>query len=148
MDHVGLMASVVLEEPSLGLSPVLVTEIFRCPMSALGHRPTIGFGPHLDGSTSDSGQGNRAGLTPPPGGAGRGRRHGLLLANQGRPWSGVPGTPMAGLPGYRAAQGRPAPLVARRSPGLGPRAAGPSSGALPPTRWPSGTGPQEQHPDG
>ena len=30
------MASVVLDEPSLGLSPVLVTEIFRCPMSALG----------------------------------------------------------------------------------------------------------------
>ena len=25
-----------LDEPSLGLSPVLVTEIFRCPMSALG----------------------------------------------------------------------------------------------------------------
>jgi len=34
MDHGGLMASVVLDEPSLGLSPVLVTEIFRCPMSA------------------------------------------------------------------------------------------------------------------
>jgi hypothetical protein len=32
------MASVVLDEPSLGLSPVLVTEIFRCPMSALGVR--------------------------------------------------------------------------------------------------------------
>jgi ABC-type branched-subunit amino acid transport system ATPase component len=28
---------VVLDEPSLGLSPVLVTEVFRCPMSALGH---------------------------------------------------------------------------------------------------------------
>jgi len=36
MDHGGLMALVVLDEPSLGLSPVLVTEIFRCPMSALG----------------------------------------------------------------------------------------------------------------
>jgi hypothetical protein len=36
MDHGGLMASVVLDEPSLGLSPVLVTEIFPCPMSALG----------------------------------------------------------------------------------------------------------------
>ena len=32
------MASVVLDEPFLGLSPVLVTEIFRCPMSALGVR--------------------------------------------------------------------------------------------------------------
>jgi hypothetical protein len=31
-----LMASVVLDEPSLGLSPVLVTEIFRCPMAAPG----------------------------------------------------------------------------------------------------------------
>ena len=31
------MASVVLEEQSLGLSPVLVTEIFRFPLSALGH---------------------------------------------------------------------------------------------------------------
>jgi ABC-type branched-subunit amino acid transport system ATPase component len=40
MDHGGLMASVVLDEPSLGLSPVLVTEIFRCPMSALGHKRT------------------------------------------------------------------------------------------------------------
>jgi hypothetical protein len=34
-------------------------------MAASGHGPTIGFGPHLDGSTSDSGQGNRAGLTRP-----------------------------------------------------------------------------------
>jgi hypothetical protein len=32
MDHGGLMASVVLNEPSLGLSPVLVPEIFRSPM--------------------------------------------------------------------------------------------------------------------
>src|SRR6266436_4576425 len=38
MDHGGLMASVVLNEPSLGLSPVLVPEIFRSPMSALGHK--------------------------------------------------------------------------------------------------------------
>jgi len=29
MDHGGLMASVVLDEPSLELSPVLLTEIFR-----------------------------------------------------------------------------------------------------------------------
>jgi hypothetical protein len=28
---------VVLDEPSLGLLPVLVTGIFRCPMSSLGH---------------------------------------------------------------------------------------------------------------
>ena len=40
--------------------------------SELGHGPTIGSGPHLDGSTSDSGEGNRAGLT--------GRRNRLLLA--------------------------------------------------------------------
>ena len=31
-----LVATVVLEEPSPGLGAVLVTEIFRCPMSALG----------------------------------------------------------------------------------------------------------------
>ena len=31
MDHGGLMASVVLDEPFLGLSPVLVTEIFPLP---------------------------------------------------------------------------------------------------------------------
>ena len=36
----GFMASVVLDEPSLGLSSVLVTEIFRCPMSALGQKRT------------------------------------------------------------------------------------------------------------
>jgi hypothetical protein len=34
------MASVVPDKPSLGLSPVLVTEIFRCPMSALGQKAT------------------------------------------------------------------------------------------------------------
>jgi hypothetical protein len=33
---VGLVTSVVLED-SLGLSPVLVTEIFHFPLSALGH---------------------------------------------------------------------------------------------------------------
>jgi hypothetical protein len=32
--------------------------------------------------------------------------------------------------------------------GLGPRSAGPSSGALPPRRSPPGTRPQDQHPDG
>ena len=37
MDHGGLRGSVVLDEPSLGLLPVLVTGIFRCPMSSLGH---------------------------------------------------------------------------------------------------------------
>jgi ABC-type branched-subunit amino acid transport system ATPase component len=36
MDHGGLPGSVVLDEPSLGLSSVLVTEIFRFPLSALG----------------------------------------------------------------------------------------------------------------
>ena len=33
-----MVATVVLEEPSPGLGAVLVTEIFRCPMSALGVR--------------------------------------------------------------------------------------------------------------
>jgi hypothetical protein len=33
--HGGLVTSVVLD--SLGLSPVLVTEIFHFPLSALGH---------------------------------------------------------------------------------------------------------------
>jgi len=33
----GLVAAVVLDEQSLGLSPVLVTGIFRFPLSALGH---------------------------------------------------------------------------------------------------------------
>jgi ABC-type branched-subunit amino acid transport system ATPase component len=37
MDHGGLMASVVLDEPSLGLSPVLVMEFFRCVGSIRGH---------------------------------------------------------------------------------------------------------------
>jgi hypothetical protein len=32
------MGSVVLDEPSLGLPPVLVTETFRFPMSPLGHK--------------------------------------------------------------------------------------------------------------
>ena len=41
MDHSGLMGSVVLDEPSLGLLPILVTGIFRCPMSSLGHERWI-----------------------------------------------------------------------------------------------------------
>jgi hypothetical protein len=44
MGHGGLMASVVLDEPSLGLSPILVTEIFRFPMSWLGRALGRGSG--------------------------------------------------------------------------------------------------------
>jgi hypothetical protein len=35
------MGSVVLDEPSLGLPPVLVTETFRFPMSPLGHKRRV-----------------------------------------------------------------------------------------------------------